>query len=117
MIHVEIPLKGGVVTVSARDLGYFTPYVEEPFPGIKYTEHPHWIIHEGRTKWGKWDSTLKRNVFIRLSRLIMKPPPHLVIHHKDGNTLNETRENLQVCTQRENMEVVSRCSRGHWSKT
>lgn len=39
-----------------------------------------------------------------LHRFIMQPPADRVVHHKDNNGLNCTRENMQVCTQGENVK-------------
>lgn len=39
---------------------------------------------------------------LRMHRLIMNPPDNLVVDHKNGNTLDNRRSNLRVCTSREN---------------
>jgi len=52
-----------------------------------------------------------RNVYARakingswvyLHRLVLDPPPGLVVDHIDGNSLNNTRANLRAVSQREN---------------
>ncbi len=43
----------------------------------------------------------KRTYF--LHRLIMNPPKGMVVDHINGDTLDNRRENLRVCTQFENM--------------
>lgn len=41
---------------------------------------------------------------IRLHRLITNAPKGLVVDHINGNTLDNRRENLRVCTQKENTQ-------------
>jgi hypothetical protein len=38
-----------------------------------------------------------------LHRLLMNPPEGLVVDHKDGNTLDNRRSNLRVCTHSQNL--------------
>src|SRR5579871_4595837 len=38
-----------------------------------------------------------------LHRLLMNPPVGFVVDHKDGNTLDNRRNNLRVCTHSQNM--------------
>lgn len=38
-----------------------------------------------------------------LHRFIMQPPPGMVVDHIDENGLNNTRRNLRICTQSENL--------------
>jgi hypothetical protein len=38
-----------------------------------------------------------------LHRLLMNPQPGFVVDHKDGNTLDNRRSNLRVCTHSQNM--------------
>ena len=39
---------------------------------------------------------------ITLHRLLMRPPPGTVVHHKNNNGLDNRRANLEVTTQRQN---------------
>jgi hypothetical protein len=38
----------------------------------------------------------------RMHREIMRPPDNLLVDHKNGNTLDNRRENLRICTNQEN---------------
>lgn len=38
-----------------------------------------------------------------MHRLLMKPDPDLVVHHRNGNGLDNRRENLQITTTRVNI--------------
>jgi hypothetical protein len=49
---------------------------------------------------------------VLMHREIMQPPPGMVVDHVDGNRANNSRENLRVCTQRQNV-----CNRGPHSKS
>lgn len=40
---------------------------------------------------------------VMLHRVLMNPPTGMVIDHKDGDVLNNSRSNLRVCTHAENM--------------
>jgi hypothetical protein len=39
-----------------------------------------------------------------LHREIIKCPPGHQVHHRDGDTLNNTRANLEICTQQKNLK-------------
>lgn len=45
----------------------------------------------------------QKNQSIYLHRLIMDCPESMVVDHINGNKLDNRRENLRICTQRENM--------------
>jgi hypothetical protein len=41
---------------------------------------------------------------IYMHRQISHCPPGHQVHHRDGNTLNNTRANLEVCSQTQNLK-------------
>lgn len=56
---------------------------------------------------GRWNVYAKSdNPFrVRMHVLIMNAPRGLVVHHKDGNGLNNTRDNLEVMTHKEHTRL------------
>lgn len=59
-----------------------------------------WSAHKQRA--GYYATCVKKGAFIRMHRLIMKYPPGKVVDHIDGNTLNNQRKNLRICTHSQN---------------
>lgn len=45
---------------------------------------------------------------IKMHRLIMRPPPGLVVDHLNGNGLDNRRANMRVCTQSDNLRNTDR---------
>lgn len=71
-----------------------------------------WKAHKSSTNWyvrktvrikGKW-------INVTLHRLIMKAPEHLQVHHLNGNTLDNQKQNLRLCSNAENHVGFRRCS-------
>ena len=69
--------------------------------------HEHtWFVHEreegrkyvGRTAWNG-----QRQVRLRLHTAIMRPPNGMVVDHINGDTLDNRRSNLRVCTHKQNL--------------
>jgi hypothetical protein len=58
------------------------------------------------------DPGARKIVSLSLHRYLLKPPPGSVVDHKDRNGLNNTRENLRICTQSQNVAAAIRPLRG-----
>ncbi len=56
-----------------------------------------WHFHNG------YATRRDRGKTIYLHRAIMQPPPGMVVDHTNHNKLDDTRANLKVCTQQENL--------------
>lgn len=69
----------------------------------------HWnVVADGLTfyavrTWQEGRRSERITHTVRMHRQIMEPPPHLVVDHIDGNGLNNTRANLRICTDGENL--------------
>jgi hypothetical protein len=92
-MKVFIPIKkAGKVFVSKMD---FADYV-----ALKvYTKRP-WI-YWGGNRLEKQPYVINKSS-IAIHRLVASPPPGFIVDHADGNTLNNTRQNLRVCTYSQN---------------
>ena len=60
---------------------------------------------------GKYNPVDKKISSIKLHRLIMNCPEGLEVDHIDGNTLNNCRSNLRICTKDENKRNRKKCSK------
>jgi len=60
-----------------------------------------WCYHKGAAVRNASDGG--KSKYILMHRLITNAPKDRVIDHADGNSLNNIRSNLRVCTQSENM--------------
>ena len=57
-------------------------------------------LYAVHNKWQK--GIMVRHVLMH--RLIMQPPPHLVVDHLNGDGLDNRRCNLRICTHAENAQ-------------
>lgn len=58
----------------------------------------------------KRDYVAKTHTQIYLHRVLMKAPPGSLVDHKDGNPLNNQKENLRFCTPLQNSQNCSKRS-------
>lgn len=110
----QIPLtKGRFAIVSDEDYEYLSIW--------------NWVCSKGRGKWEKWRAYRTKTVngkivHIYLSREIMAyeimdAERDCVVDHVNGDTLDNRRSNLRVCTQQQNMWNTERFkTKKHTSK-
>lgn len=93
--HKLIPISSGkLIMVDNEDF--------DRLKDIPWTEHDRGYAYNRR--------------FGMVHRFIMSPPDHLVVDHRDGNPLNNLKNNLRVCPQKNNSQN-SRSSKGSSSLT
>lgn len=85
-----LPLTKGYVTIVDDDL-------DSNLATLKYQ-----AIQGKRNKTPYAAITLKKKSY-QLHRLIMRPPKHMTVDHINGDTLDNRRCNLRVCTPSQNM--------------
>lgn len=49
-----------------------------------------------------------RPTLIRMHRIILDAPSGIVVDHRDGNGLNNSRSNIRLCTTSQNLHNISR---------
>ena len=62
-----------------------------------------WCYAEGYAVRRRWCKQEKRYYTVKMHREITNAPKGLLVDHKDGNKLNNTRSNLRICTHTENV--------------
>lgn len=87
--HAEIHFKNGQkALIDLEDVALVSKY--------------GWVLDDTKPNWYVHTSTGEDRKTLRLHRLIMNPPPGKSIDHIDGNGLNNKRENLRICDQKNN---------------
>jgi hypothetical protein len=87
MLKVEIPLtKGYIATVDAEALSLIG--------------HVSWSADEAHRK--VYALGWMNGKRVRMHRVILNPPDHLHTDHVDNDGLNNTGDNLRMCTRSEN---------------
>ena len=81
-IEIQGKYKGNFVLIDSRDYEYYNQW--------------KWSLGQ----WGVKRSNNNRNIY--LARLIMNCPSNFVVDHINGNSLDNRRSNLRICTSREN---------------
>lgn len=91
----QIPLTKGKVTV-----------VDD----ADYEELSRYKWHVAAEKYpARWGRRGERHI-VYMHRQIMQPPDGMEVDHIDGNTFNNLRSNLRVCTHAENIHNAKRPS-------
>ena len=104
---------GGEVIAIPLSRGLFALVDEEDYSKV----HPYtWCASRKRyTDMVMAPIRGQRNRFVYLHRVIMAPPKGFLVDHRDGDGLNNRRENLRVCTVAENNRNRRRMQRTNTS--
>lgn len=66
---------------------------------------------------GIWNPSTKTTKLVPMHRIIVGAKPGQFVDHINGNTLDNRRRNLQICTNAENIRKMRRTSKGvHFQK-
>lgn len=88
MTIIQLPLSNGLIaTIDEPDLPLVDGYRWHGYE-VK-PRHFYCMAYRGR-----------RTIYMH--RLILNPPPGMVVDHRDGNGLNNSRANIRVCTIQQN---------------
>ena len=92
----EIATSRGVILVDQADAELVAPYnwYAVPVGNSRFYAHARC---PGAGRGGKR---------ILMHRFLMEPPPGMVVHHRNGNGLDNRRANLEITTQRENIRYA-----------
>src|SRR5699024_2586989 len=95
-VHIEINHKGNllVTTIDKEDLDIVDSF-EGTWYGSKYKDRS--TIYVTGTDHNGGD-----RISLKLHRLIANPKENELVDHKDGNGLNNTKDNLRTCDYKEN---------------
>jgi hypothetical protein len=93
-----------------RRLRYGFPFRRIPLTQAKFAlvdpdDYTALIKHKwSASKWGNTFYAVRSQgrTQIKMHRQITNAPPHLLVDHRDHNGLNNTKQNLRLCTQSEN---------------
>lgn len=89
-VIVFIPLtQGKVAVIDFEDF--------EKVRGMK------WYAAKNARIWYAWHSFGHRGPRVSLHRFILNPPSDKEVSHQDGDGLNNTRSNIQICSHAQNM--------------
>jgi hypothetical protein len=96
---------GRATIVSDEDferVNQFKWYASLSYENKYYAKRKEWIKDENRTtRQGKY---IKKGFYrlIAMHRFIMNAPPDMEVDHINGETLDNRRENLRLCTREQN---------------
>lgn len=95
----KIPLTRGLVTLVD----------EEDYAALSAYRWQAWSDRRGHIYATRTAQKNKRRTFLSMGRVIMSPPPGLQVDHINGDTLDNRRINLRVCTKGENRRNSKGC--------
>lgn len=70
---------------------------------FKHLSQYNWHLLRGKSTFYAFRN--QRHYRILMHTEIMNPAKGLIVHHKDGNGLNNQRSNLQICTHKEHRKT------------
>lgn len=81
---------------------------------FEYLNQFNWINNGNGyyKRYGDYKNGKQENIY--LHREITQAPPNMVVDHIDGNKKNNTRANLRICTQSENLKNSKSRGKGYF---
>lgn len=107
------------LTKTGKNAGkYFAQVDDEDFEYLnQWNWHASVRLHGVYAIRSVWDTTIKGDKKkIRMQRAIMNPPEGMVVDHIDHNPLNNQKNNLRICTRKQNSQNRSPLKRETSSK-
>jgi hypothetical protein len=72
-----------------------------------------WYAKKSKAGWYavRWETVGRVRRIVRMHNVVASPPPGMEADHANGDTLDNTRGNLRVCTRSQNLHNTARSSR------
>lgn len=90
MANIELT-QGKIAIISDEDVGYISQFK------WAYDRHNHCAVR------GIWDPLTKTTKVVSMHRFLLDTPKGLDTDHKNGDRLDNRRENLRICEHSENL--------------
>jgi hypothetical protein len=92
--HIELHWRDDVVLIDSEDFWFFEEFKLRIIDGSRRSGHKYLYIVHG----------VKDYTYETFHRVIMNCPDDMQVDHKNGNTLDNRKSELRICTHSQNMQ-------------